>query len=81
MTKEPEFSRVYMASGEPEAYIVKGRLESAGIPVLLRYESAGIIYGLTVDGLGQMEIMVPSDLVDEAKALLSVKPYNDNKTT
>ena len=80
MTKEFEFIQVYVAGGEPEAYIVKGRLESAGIPVMLHYESAGIIYGLTVDGLGQMEIMVPVDLADEAKNLLSENPVNNITT-
>ncbi len=80
MNKEPEFTRVYVAAGEPEAYIVKGRLESAGIPVMLHYESAGIVYGLTVDGLGQMEVMVPADLAGEAKRLLSENPTN-NVTT
>ena len=34
-----------------EAQIIKGRLESEGIPVLLSYESAGLVYGLTIDGL------------------------------
>jgi len=72
-----DFIRVYTASGEPEAYIVKGRLEDAGIPVLLQYESAGIVYGLTVDGLGQMKILVPSELADTAIRLLADTQEND----
>ena len=55
-----------------EAQIIKGRLESEGIPVLLSYESAGLIYGITVDGLGEVKIMVPRDLVEEAKEILGV---------
>jgi hypothetical protein len=55
-----------------EAEIIKGRLESEGIPVLLRYESAGLIYGITVDGLGEVKIMVPRDLAEEAKEILGV---------
>ena len=55
-----------------EAQIIKGRLESEGIPVLLRYESAGLIYGLTVDGLGEVKIMVPQRLAEEAKEILGV---------
>ncbi len=74
MKREREFTSIYTAAGEPEAYIVKGRLECAGIPVMLRYESAGVIYGLTVDGLGQMEILVPSDLAEDAKKLLEENP-------
>jgi hypothetical protein len=53
-----------------EAQIIKGRLETEGIPVLLSYESAGLIYGITVDGLGQVKIMVPRHLADEAKEIL-----------
>jgi hypothetical protein len=53
-----------------EAQIIKGRLESEGIPVLLRYESAGLVYGITIDGLGQVRIMVPQHLADEAREIL-----------
>ena len=55
-----------------EAQIIKGRLESEGIPVLLSYESAGLIYGSTVDGLGEVKIMVPQHLAEEAKEILEV---------
>jgi hypothetical protein len=55
-----------------EAQIIKGRLESEGIPVLLSYESAGLIYGLTVDGLGEVKIMVPKHLAEEAKEILGI---------
>ena len=55
-----------------EAQIIKGRLESEGIPVLLSYESAGLIYGLTIDGLGEVKIMVPKRLAEEAKEILGI---------
>ena len=55
-----------------EAQIIKGRLESEGIPVLLSYESAGLVYGLTVDGLGEVKIMVPGHLAEGAKEILGV---------
>jgi len=55
-----------------EAQIIKGRLESEGIPVLLSYESAGLVYGITIDGLGEVKVMVPRDLVEEAKEILGV---------
>ena len=53
-----------------EAQIIKGRLESEGIPVLLSYESAGLVYGLTIDGLGEVKIMVPQHLAEEAREIL-----------
>ena len=55
-----------------EAQIIKGRLESEGIPTLLSYESASLVYGLTIDGLGEVKIMVPAHLAKEAKEILGV---------
>jgi hypothetical protein len=55
-----------------EAQIIKGRLESEGIPALLSYESAGLIYGLTIDGLGEVRISVPKHLADKAKEILRI---------
>ena len=53
-----------------EAQIIKGRLESEGIPVLLSYESAGVVFGITVDGVGEVKIMVPGHLAEEAREIL-----------
>jgi len=64
---------VYIANGQPEAEIVKGRLEHEGIPAVLRYESAGIVYGLIIDGLGQVEVQVPSSLAQQAREILSIE--------
>ena len=62
-----------------EAQVIKGRLESEGIPVLLSYESAGLIYGLTVDGLGEVKIMVPKALAKEAKGIVGIGEESKNK--
>jgi len=62
---------VYVAT-QMEAQIIKGRLESEGIPVLLNYESAGLVYGITVDGLGEVKVMVPKRLAEEAREILGV---------
>jgi hypothetical protein len=53
------------------AQIFKSKLEAAGIPVLLKYESAGLVFGITVDGLGEVKIMVPEPYAQEAKRLLT----------
>lgn len=65
---------VYVAWGQPEAEIVRGRLESEGIPAILRYESAGMVYGLTVDGLGKVEVLVPEVFASLARELLASQP-------
>ena len=60
-----------------QAQIVKGRLESEGVPSLLRYEGAGLVYGVTVDGLGEARVMVPEALADEAKAIVADQEYGE----
>jgi len=61
---------VCTVQGELTASVIKSHLESEGIPVLLKYESAGKVYGLTVDGLGEVRIMVPEKLAEEAKHII-----------
>jgi hypothetical protein len=55
-----------------EAQIIKGHLENEGIPALLSYDSASLVYGLTTDGLGEVKILVPEHLAKEAKEILGV---------
>jgi len=54
-----------------EAQIIRARLEDSGIPAALSYESAGIVYGLTVDGIGDVRVLVPDKYFDQAKAVLA----------
>jgi hypothetical protein len=54
------------------AEIIKGRLESEGIPVMLSYESAGLVCGLTINGWGEVKIMVPAPLAKEARKVLGI---------
>ncbi len=70
----PGLTTVYTASGQLQAQVIKTKLESAGIPALLDYESAGVVLGLTVDGLGEVRVMVPEALAQEAEELLSQPP-------
>ena len=71
MAEDASLVTVYVANGQLEAEIIKGRLESEGIPAILRYESAGLVYGLTLDGLGQVEVQVPSSLSQQAMEVLT----------
>ena len=70
-------AEVAIEQGELLALLVKGRLESQGIPVAIQRESIGAIYGLTVDGLGQQRIFVPEELADEARAILETPPEDE----
>jgi hypothetical protein len=70
--KDIKFVTVYTANGEPEAHIIKGKLETEGIPVILKYESAGPVIGITVDGLGQIQVQVPEDMVEIARKSVEI---------
>jgi len=72
MTEEKELSCVHSCQGWDLAQIFRSKLEAAGIPVLLKYDSASLVFGLTVDGLGEVRIMVPQAYASEAEALLEV---------
>ena len=63
--------RVFVASGELQAQQVRGFLEAAGISTFERGEALRKTHGLTVDGLGAVEILVEAADVDQARALLS----------
>ena len=62
---------VYVASGEFEAQQMKAFLESHGIPCQFLGEALRKTHGLTLDGLGQVEVHVPRDRVEEARQLMA----------
>ena len=73
MVDKSNFVVISTVQGELVANVIKSHLESEGIPVLLEYESAGRVYGLTVDGLGQVKILVPRELAEEARQIIEPK--------
>ncbi len=78
MSDKTGFTTVYVARSQPEAEIIRGRLNCEDIPAILRYEAAGVIYGLTVNGLGQVEVRVPSHLARRAREILAVEENEDH---
>jgi len=54
-----DLALVTVVQGMTEANIIKSALEASGIPVLLKYEAVGQVYAFTVDGLGEVKILVP----------------------
>ena len=67
-----DYVLVHTVQGELVAHVIKSHLESEGIPVLLKYESMGAVFGLSVDGLGEVKILVPSELAEEAKQIIKL---------
>jgi hypothetical protein len=62
---------VFVASGEIHAQQVRAFLEAAGIQTSERGEALRHTHGLTVDGLGAVEIMVADDDAERARELLA----------
>lgn len=67
---------VYRSQGPLGAEVAKSKLEANGIPVLLRYQSIGRVFALTVDGLGLVEVLVNSE--DEQRADFILAEDRDN---
>ena len=71
MFQAPNLVCVRTCQGLDLAQIYKSKLEAHGIPVLLKYEAVGRVYGLTVDGMGRVRVMVPENYAAEATDLLT----------
>jgi hypothetical protein len=67
---DQQWTCVFVASGEIHAQQVRGFLEAAGIPTAARGESLRHTHGLTIDGLGAVEISVTEADADRARELL-----------
>jgi hypothetical protein len=62
---------VHVANSPLEGEVIKGRLESEGIPAILQYESISVVYGITVDGIGATKVLVPASLAERAREVLA----------
>ena len=62
---------VWEAANRMEAEIVAGRLQSEGIPAIIRGEALGAIYGLTTGTLAAANVLVPAILAEKALAILT----------
>lgn len=68
--RDTPYVTVYLAASLPEAHVIKGKLETEDIPVLLRYESGSTVFGLVGGALGSVEVQVPETLAERAWALV-----------
>lgn len=62
---------VFVASGDLQATQVRAFLESAGIQTAIRGEALRQTHGLTMDGLGRVEILVGVPDLERARSLLA----------
>jgi hypothetical protein len=71
--EEENWQVVHIVSGLIKARIVEGRLDAEGIPVRLQYEPIGEIYAITVDGLGEVRVLVPEQWAEHARRVLETR--------
>jgi hypothetical protein len=62
---------VFVASGEIQALQIQSFLEAAGIRSFFRGEALRNTHGLTVDGLGAVQILVDEEDESHARELLA----------
>ena len=61
---------VYLARSEAEAQVIRGLLESHGIPCLLKSNAAPSVHMFAVDGMGEVRLMVWEEMAEEARELI-----------
>jgi hypothetical protein len=67
----PPERRVFVASGEIEARQIQAFLEAEGVASFTRGEALRKTHGLTLDGLGAVEILVAEEDESRARELLA----------
>jgi hypothetical protein len=77
MMDEEKWDVVHTASGMTHANIIVGRLETEGIPTRLKYEAVGAIYGITIDGLGKVDVLVAAEWRERARDILA-RSYDES---
>jgi hypothetical protein len=61
---------VYDAHNGMEAQVIKSLLESFDIPCFLKSNAAPSVHTFTMDGMGEVKIMVLESLVERARELI-----------
>ena len=74
---EHQWIVVHIAQGEPEETQVRSFLNAHGISTSARGEALRKTHGLTLDGLGQVEILVAPENAADARALLAAAEQGD----
>lgn len=71
MDEATDLVLVFVSQGMLGAEVARSKLESNNIPAILRYEPLGKALGITVDGLGKVEVWVRPQDATAAGALLA----------
>jgi hypothetical protein len=70
LNKKEKLIEVYKANSEMEAQVIKGLLESYEIPCFLKSHAAPSVHMFTIDGMGEVKVMVLDSVAERAKKLI-----------
>ncbi len=79
--QEEDLREVARVWEQTEAEIIKGFLESQGIPVFFRGQILHSLYPIFVDGLGEIKILVQAKDFDAARGLLESREFSPENPT
>jgi hypothetical protein len=70
MSRYIPFVEIYRTQDHIEAELIKGILENESINSILKSHVVRYLYPFTVDGLGEVRILVPEDRLKAAKEII-----------
>ncbi len=73
MSKGKKLIEVYWSTNEMEALVIKSLLESYGISCLLKSNAAPSVHVFTMNGMGEVKIMVWDSEAEKARELIEGK--------
>ncbi len=72
MLRVPEGEvEVLRLQGHVNAQPVLAALRASGIPARIVGEALGSVYGLTLDGIGEVAVLVPEEYAEQAREMLA----------
>ncbi len=70
MSGSEKLTEVYKATSDMEAQVIKGLLESYGIPCLLKSKVAPSVHMFAIGSMGEVRVMVRDSMVEKARELI-----------
>ena len=70
MSESEKLIEVYKSASDMEAQVIRGLLESYGIPCLLKSKVAPSVHMFAVGGMGEVRVMVRDSMARKARELI-----------
>jgi hypothetical protein len=75
--KDTKLMELVRVMGPVEAEVIKNFLESQGIACILQGQMVQSVYPMSVDGMGELRVMVSEEDFPAAKELLTNRPRTE----